>query len=450
MTTHPFIDKYRSATGQGPLNGMTVAVKDLFVIPDGHATTAASRILADRNPYLSPYESTAVERLRLAGAALVGKTDLDEFAMGSSTETSFFGGASSGKPCVNPWDESRVPGGSSGGSAVAVATRQADAALGTDTGGSVRQPAALCGIVGLKPTYGRISRYGVIALASSLDQVGVFSLKVAGTAKVLKQLAGHDPKDATSVNTPVPDYPKALTGDVSGLRIGIPKEYFTEGLQPEVERAVRGAAAELREQGAELVDVSLPHTKYAIAAYYIIQPAEASSNLARYDGIRYGYSAELAEESAVDSLEDVYTQTRAVGFGPEVKRRIMLGTYVLTAGHVEAYYKRAMQVRTLITNDFKRVFENCDVLLTPSTPTTAFARGEKLSDPLQMYSNDILTVSANLSGNPGISVPAGFDKKGLPIGLQLMGPHWGEETLLRVAHAYERLHDWHTKTPPGP
>lgn len=449
MSIAAFTDKYESTATAGPLEGMPVAIKDLFVTSDGHATTAASQVLAHINPYLSPYESTVVKKLREAGAAIVGKTDMDEFAMGSSTETSSYGGAASKNPCANPWDPSRVPGGSSGGSAVAVATGHAKAALGTDTGGSVRQPAAFCGIVGLKPTYGRISRYGVIALASSLDQVGVFSRKVEDTASILNSIAGHDPQDATSVDRPVPDYTKALTGSVKGMRFGLAKEYFVEGLEPQVEQAVRSAAQELEKQGAELVEVSLPHTKYAIAAYYIIQPAEASSNLARYDGIRYGYSVELDPQETPRSLEEVYSLSRANGFGPEVKRRIMLGTYVLTAGHVDAYYKRAMQVRTLIKRDFDKAFESCDVMLTPSTPTTAFKRGEKLADPLQMYLNDILTVSANLSGNPGISVPAGFDDQNLPIGLQFIGPHWGEEAILRAAHTYEQMHDWHTKEPGG-
>lgn len=449
MSQPAYIDRYAEAPPSvtGPLNGTRIAVKDLLLTADGHATTAGSQILHRANPFHSPYEATVVAKLREAGAIITGKTDLDEFAMGSSTETSSFGGSASAHPVANPWDAARVPGGSSGGSAVAVATGDAAAAIGTDTGGSIRQPAAFCGVVGIKPTYGRVSRYGVTALASSLDQVGVFARDVRTAAGVLREIAGVDPHDATSVDRPVPDYAAGLTGDVTGLRVGLPKEYFVKGLEPAVEAATRAAAAELEQRGAILVDVSLPHTKYAIAAYYIIQPAEASSNLARYDGIRYGYSAELDQPEAVKDLREVYFATRSTGFGAEVKRRIMLGTYVLSAGHVDAYYKKAMQVRTLIKRDFDRAFAVCDVLLTPTTPTTAFRRGEKTDDPLEMYLNDILTVSANLAGIPGISVPAGFDASGLPIGIQLLGPDWEEGRILNAALAYEQQHDWHTKKP---
>ena len=434
------VTKPAAGTKLANLKGASVAVKDLLVTDDGAVTTAASKIL---EPFISPYPATVVEKLLGAGAVITGKTNLDEFAMGSSTENSALGDTS------NPWDTSRVPGGSSGGSAVAVASGHASLGIGTDTGGSIRQPAALTGVVGLKPTYGRVSRYGVIALASSLDQVGTFSRTVADSALLLETIAGHDPKDATSVDKPVPNYGKALTGDVAGLKIGLPKEYFVDGMQPEVEQAVRVAANDIKAAGAEIVDISLPHTKYAVAVYYIVLPAEASANLARYDGIRYGYSAETDKDAGVDTLEDVYLETRARGFGPEVKRRIMLGAYALSAGYYDAYYKKAMQVRTLITREFDAAFKKCDVILTPTTPTTAFKKGEKTDDPLQMYLNDIFTVPANLAGIPGISLPCGFDGQGLPIGLQLLGPQWGEETVLRVADAYEGRHDWHAKEPNG-
>ena len=427
-----------AALANGSLKGVPVAVKDIFVTDDGRPSTAASKIL---QPFVSPYDATAVCKLRDAGAIITGKTNLDEFAMGSSTETSALG------KMVNPWDPERVPGGSSGGSAVAVATRDVPLALGTDTGGSVRQPAAFCGVVGFKPTYGRVSRYGMIAMASSLDQAGTFSLTVEDTATLLTAISGADPHDATSVDRPVPDYRATLTGNVKGLKIGLPKEYFIDGVQPEVEQAVRAAADELKAQGAEITEISLPHTKYSIAVYYIVMPAEASSNLARYDGIRYGYSAETDPDADPKSLLDIYLQTKSHGFGNEVKRRIMLGTYVLSSGYYDAYYKRAMAVRTLIRRDFEKVFADVDVILTPTTPTTAFKIGAKTDDPLQMYLNDIFTVPANLAGLPAISVPAGFDNAGLPIGLQLMGPQWGEETVLRAAHTYEQGHDWHTKAP---
>jgi aspartyl-tRNA(Asn)/glutamyl-tRNA(Gln) amidotransferase subunit A len=430
----------RKALDQGSLQSVPVAMKDIIVTADGRKSTAASKMLA---PYGSPYDATVVRKMLKAGAEVVGKTNLDEFAMGASTENSALG------KTVNPWDPERVPGGSSGGSAAAVASRSVPVALGTDTGGSVRQPAAFCGVVGLKPTYGRVSRYGLIAMASSLDQAGTFTTTVADAATVLGTIAGPDPLDATSVDREVPDYRKALTGDVKGLTVGIPKEYFEVegGVQLEIGEAIEQAKGDLRKAGAKVVDVSLPHTKYAVSVYYLVMPAEASSNLARYDGIRYGHSVER-DADWQGSLEDVYFQSRAQGFGPEVQRRIMLGTYALSAGYYDAYYKKAMQVRTLVTRDFEQAFEKVDLLLTPTTPTTAFKFEEKADDPLAMYLADIFTVPASLAGLPAVSVPAGFDKQNLPIGLQLIGKHWGEATVLRAAHAYEQRHDWHTKEPP--
>ena len=436
----------RKALDSGSLKGVPVAVKDIIVTADGRKSTAASKML---EPYESPYDATVVRKIVEAGAEVIGKTNLDEFAMGASTENSALG------KTVNPWDPTRVPGGSSGGSAAAVAERSAAVGLGTDTGGSVRQPAAFCGVVGMKPTYGRVSRHGLIAMASSLDQAGTLTTNVADAATALGVIAGPDPLDATSVDRPVPDYRKALTGDVKGLKVGIPKEYFEieagtkgGGVQSEIEESVEQVKTDLKKAGAEIVDVSLPHTKYAVSVYYLVMPAEASSNLARYDGIRYGHSVER-DGSWQGSLEDVYFQSRAQGFGPEVKRRIMLGTYALSAGYYDAYYKKAMQVRTLITRDFEKAFKDVDLLLTPTTPTTAFKLGEKSDDPLAMYLADIFTVPASLAGLPAISVPAGFDKQNLPIGLQLIGQHWDEETVLRAAHAYEQRHDWYAKEPPA-
>lgn len=415
------------------INGIPVAIKDLILTAGGQPSTAASRIL---EPYVAPYEATVVRKLKEAGGVPCGKTNLDEFAMGSSTENSALG------ETANPWNDARVPGGSSGGSAAAVGAGHVPLALGTDTGGSVRQPAAFCGVVGLKPTYGRISRSGIVAFASSLDQVGIFARTPREAAIGLGAVAGVDPLDATTVDRPVPDYTQALTGDVKGLKIGLPKEYFIDGIQPDVEAAVRQAADELTAQGATVSEVSLPHTKYAIGVYYLVGTAEASSNLSRYDGIRYGYSAETDAETDVVSLEDVYLKTRARGFGPEVKRRIMLGTYVLSAGYYDAYYKKAMQVRTLVSRDFEAAFAQVDLLLTPTTPTTAFKRGEKIDDPLQMYLNDIFTVPASLAGLPAVSVPAGTDSEGLPIGIQLIGPQWSEETMLSAADVYASNHPW--------
>jgi len=415
-----------------PLRGIPIAVKDILCTA-GIPTTCGSRILED---FIPPYDATVVARLKAAGAVILGKTNTDEFAMGSSTENSAF------FPTHNPWDLERVPGGSSGGSAAAVAAGECLGALGTDTGGSVRQPAALCGIVGLKPTYGRVSRYGLIAFASSLDQVGVLTRDVTDAAILLNVIAGHDPLDSTSLDAPVPDATAALTGDIRGMRVGVPREYFVPGMQPEVEAAVRAALEKLADLGAEIVEVSLPHTDYALPVYYLIAPAEASANLARYDGVRYGLRI------VGNSLEDTYKQTRGQGFGPEVKRRIMLGTYALSAGYYDAYYLKAQKVRTLIKGDFDRAFQQVDVIVAPTSPTTAFRIGEKTDDPIQMYLSDIFTLSVNLAGICGINVPCGFDAQGLPIGMQIMGPALGEMSILRVAYAYEQATDWHTRRPP--
>src|SRR5438105_278999 len=404
-----------------PIDGVPLALKDIFC-QEGVETTAGSRILQG---YVPPYDATVVRKLREAGAVLVGKVNMDEFAMGSSTENSAYG------PTRNPWDLERTPGGSSGGSAAAVAARMVPGALGTDTGGSIRQPAALVGCVGLKPTYGRVSRYGVVAFASSLDQVGPFAQDVRGVAMLLGAIAGHDRDDQTSSPRPVPDYAAALGRGASGLRIGVPREYFGEGLAPEVEKAVRAGIGRLRAQGCKIEEISLPNSPHAIATYYIVATAEASSNLARYDGVRYGHRAKAG------SLLEMYEKTRAEGFGAEVKRRIMLGTYALSAGYYEAYYLRAQKVRGLIRRDFDRAFAQVDAVVSPTSPTTAFKLGEKVDDPLAMYLNDIYTVPANLAGLPGISVPCGFDARGLPIGLQLIGKPFEEEALLRIAHAAE-------------
>jgi aspartyl-tRNA(Asn)/glutamyl-tRNA(Gln) amidotransferase subunit A len=423
------------ARGEGaerPLLGVPYALKDIFVtralddagaeLPGGLPTTAGSMILEG---YRSPYASSAQERLEAAGAVLIGKTNCDEFAMGSSNENSAYG------PVRNPWDETTVPGGSSGGSAAAVASGQAFFALGTDTGGSIRQPASLTGTVGMKPTYGRVSRYGMVAFASSLDQCGPLARSVRDLALVLGAVAGHDPRDSTSVNTPVPDYVAALAGEVRGLRLGVPREYFVAGMEPGVESAVRAGVETLRELGAEIVDVSLPSTNRGLATYYIIAPAEASANLARYDGVRYGLSA------GEDELWANYDRTRGSGFGAEVKRRIMLGTYALSAGYYDAYYVKAQQVRTLIKAEFDEVLERVDAILAPTSPTVAFKIGAKVDDPLAMYLNDACTLPVNIAGLPGISVPCGLSG-GLPVGLQVIGRAFDEATVLRVADAYER------------
>jgi len=417
---------------ESPLSGIPLAIKD-NIITRGIKTTCSSRMLEN---FVPPYDATVVERLRQAGAVFIGKTNLDEFAMGSSTETSYMG------VTKNPWDLERIPGGSSGGSAAAVAADECIAAIGSDTGGSIRQPAAHCGVVGMKPTYGRVSRFGLVAFASSLDQIGPITKDVTDCALLMNVLCGHDPRDSTSLKVPVPDFTSTLTGDVQGLTIGVPAEYFVAGIQPEVDEAVRHALALLESRGAILKEVSLPHIDYAVATYYILATAEASSNLARYDGVKYGYRYGEASD-----LREMYLMTRARGFGLEVKRRIMLGTYVLSAGYYDAYYRKAQQVRTLVKNDFDQAFQECDVLITPSSPTTAFRIGEKVDDPLQMYLSDILTISVNLAGIPGISIPCGFDKAGLPVGLQILGRHFDEESLIRTAYAYEQQTDWHKKRP---
>jgi len=416
----------------GALAGIPVAVKDNICVK-GLQASCGSKILGDYHP---PYNATVIERLTKAGAVIIGKTNCDEFAMGSSNENSAFG------PVRNPWDTTRVSGGSSGGSATAVAAGIVPVALGSDTGGSVRQPASLCGVVGLKPTYGRNSRYGLVAFASSLDQIGVFAREVEDVARVLGVTAGRDPHDSTTADVPVPDYVASLTGDLKGARLGFPRALYGEGLDAEVKTSVENVVEVYRELGAEIVDVELPHAGYAIAVYYIIATAEASSNLARFDGVRYGFRAEDTPE-----LRQMYRRTREEGFGPEVKRRIMLGTYVLSAGYYDAYYLKAQQVRTLIKNDFLEAFKRCDAIITPTSPTPAFALGEKVDDPLAMYLNDIYTVTANLAGVPGISVPCGLSSERLPIGFQLLGPYWSEPTLLRLAHGYEQARPF-TERPP--
>lgn len=424
----------RRAAGRepGPLTGVPIALKDLFVTR-GVRTTCGSRMLEN---FVPRFDSTVTSRLRDAGAVLIGKVNMDEFAMGSSTENSALG------QTRNPWDLGRVPGGSSGGSATAVAARQVLGSYGTDTGGSIRLPASYCGIVGMKPTYGRVSRYGMIAFASSLDQCGPYATTVRGTAALLGAVAGHDPRDSTSIDAPVPNYLDGIGDGVAGLKLGIPKEYFIDGLDRDVDASVRAALARLEALGAELVEVSLPHTEYAVATYYIVTSAEASSNLGRYDGVRYGLRA-----GGEDGLREMYGATRDAGFGDEVKRRIMLGTYALSAGYYDAYYGKAMKVRTLIRRDFSDAFGQCDAIVTPTAPCTAFAFGERTDDPLSMYLSDILTISTNLAGLPGLSMPCGFDSSEMPIGLQIIGPTLGEQTVLRVAAAYEDATDWHTRIP---
>jgi aspartyl-tRNA(Asn)/glutamyl-tRNA(Gln) amidotransferase subunit A len=424
--------KVAAGESVGPLAGVPIGLKDIFVTR-GVETTAGSKILKG---FIPPYESTASGRLAAAGAISLGKLNMDEFAMGSSNENSAY------KPVHNPWDLERVPGGSSGGSAAAVAASLCAGTLGTDTGGSIRQPASLCGIVGVKPTYGRVSRYGVIAFASSLDHPGPFGRTVEDAAALLEVIAGHDPMDSTSIPQPAGSYVKACSAGIAGMRIGMPKEYFQSGMDPEIEAAVRAAIDELGRAGAKVVPVSLPHTQYAIATYYLICTAEASSNLARYDGVRYGHrTAEAA------SLEELYAKTRGEGFGKEPKRRIILGTYVLRAGYYEAYYGKALRVRRLIANDFSAAFGECDVLVTPTSPTPAFKLGERSADPLQMYLADIYTVAPPLAGVPALSQCCGFTRAGLPIGLQTIGPALGEEAMFRVAGAYQARTDWHKRLP---
>ena len=413
--------RVRSGEPLRPLDGIPVAIKDNLVL-EGVRTTCGSRILEHYRP---PYTATAVARLRDAGAIIVGKTNCDEFAMGSSNENSAFG------PVRNPWDEDRVPGGSSGGSAVAVASGMVMLALGSDTGGSIRQPASLCGVVGLKPTYGRISRYGLVAFGSSLDQIGPFAASVNDIAIALRVMAGRDELDSTSSEAVIPDFTD-LDAGATGLRVGVPREFFAEGLAAGTRERVEEGIDRLRSQGATIVEVSLPHMKYATACYYIVATAEASSNLARFDGVRYGYRAEGAEE-----LRQMYMRSRAEGFGAEVKRRIMLGTYVLSSGYYDAYYDKALRVRTLIERDFRTAFAACDVVVTPTSPTTAFRLGEKMEDPLQMYLSDVYTITANLAGIPAVSVPCGMSD-GLPVGLQILAPHFGEHVMLKAARALER------------
>jgi aspartyl-tRNA(Asn)/glutamyl-tRNA(Gln) amidotransferase subunit A len=416
----------------GKLAGIPVTIKDNICVK-GEDTTCGSRILKGFKP---PYDATVIRKLKEAGAVLMGKANMDEFAFGSSCETSCYGATR------NPWDLERIPGGSSGGSAAAVASDETIMALGSDTGGSIRQPAALCGVVGLKPTYGRVSRYGLIAFASSLDQIGPITKDVTDSALLLSVIAGYDEMDSTSVDIPVPDYTKSLVKNVKGLRIGVPKEYFVEGLDKEVEASVKKAIALYKDLGASIVDISLPHTEYAVSTYYIIGPAEASSNLARFDGVQYGFRAEGAKD-----LIDMYTKTRSQGFGDEAKRRILLGTYCLSSGYYDAYYLKAQKVRTKIKEDFENAFKVCDCIVTPTSPTAAFKIGEKADDPLGMYLSDIYTIPANLAGLPGISIPCGFTSGGLPVGLQLIAKPFDEEMIFRTAFTFEQSTDFHKRKP---
>ncbi len=424
------IDKGENLT---PLTGIPISVKDIFCT-EGVLTTCASKILYN---FVPPYDATVVRRFKEAGAIIIGKTNMDEFAMGSSTENSAF------KKTKNPWDLSRVPGGSSGGSAAAVASLMGFGSVGTDTGGSIRQPASFCGVVGLKPTYGRVSRYGMIAFASSLDQAGPFARTVEDCAILLSIIAGHDAMDSTSADIPVPDYLSELKKDIKGLKIGIPREYFIKGIDTEVEGLIKDAIKLLEKNGAIIEEVSLPHTEYGLAVYYIIAPSEASSNLARYDGVKYGYRTNNS-----NNLMEMYMKTRSEGFGAEVKRRIMLGTYALSSGYYDAYYRKAQQVRRLIKEDFEGAFKRVDAILTPTSPTPAFKFGEKTTDPLTMYLSDVFTIPVNLAGLPGISVPCGFSKDGLPVGLQIIGKPFDEGTILRIANNYEKATEWHKKQPP--
>lgn len=426
-------DQRIAANQAGPLTGIPIAQKDIFCT-DGVKTTCGSKMLDN---FIAPYDATVISLFKKASTVMLGKTNMDEFAMGSSNETSYYGAVK------NPWQLEHVPGGSSGGSAAAVAGGLAPAATGTDTGGSIRQPAALTNITGLKPTYGRVSRYGMIAFASSLDQGGIFAKTAEDTAILLNTMAGYDERDSTSVKQPVPDYTATLNDSLKGLRIGLPKEYFSAGLSTEVAAAIEKAIDEYKKLGATIQEISLPNTHLSVPAYYVIAPAECSSNLARYDGVRYGYRCKDPKD-----LLDMYQRTRSEGFGPEVKRRIMIGTYVLSAGFFDAYYLKAQKIRRLIRDDFVKAFQDVDVILSPTTPTPAFKLGEKTSDPLSMYLSDIYTIAVNLAGLPGMSIPAGFVKQ-LPIGMQLIGNLFGEAKILNVAHQYQQVTDWHTRMPEG-
>jgi len=425
-------DKTIAKGEMNSLTGIPLAIKDVLCTK-GITTTCASKILEG---FVPVYDATVISKLRKAGAVILGKTNMDEFAMGSSTENSCAG------PTRNPWDLAAIPGGSSGGSAAAVAANECAATLGTDTGGSIRQPASYCGVVGLKPTYGRVSRFGLIAFGSSLDQAGPLTKDVYDAALLMNVIAGYDARDSTSVDIEVPDYTRSLTNDLTGITVGVPKEYFIEGIDPEVETAVREALKVMEGLGAKTIDISLPHSEHALAAYYLIAPAEASSNLARYDGVKYGYRSTQDE-----NLLAMYKKTRSEGFGPEVKRRIMLGTYALSAGYYDAYYGKASQVRTLIRMDFEQAFQKCDVIVTPVSPTPAFKIGEKVDDPLQMYLMDIFTIPVNLAGIAGISVPCGFSSKGLPIGVQIIAGPFAEGSIFQVAYAYEQNTGWHRRKP---
>ena len=420
------------ARGEGaPLTGIPIAQKDIFCTK-GIRTSCGSKMLDN---FIAPYDATVISNFKAAGAVCLGKTNMDEFAMGSSNETSFYGGVK------NPWDPTKIPGGSSGGSAAAVAARLAPAATGTDTGGSIRQPAAFCGITGIKPTYGRVSRYGMIAFASSLDQGGPMTRTAEDAAMLLQVMAGHDPKDSTSINKAVPNYTESLNNDLNGLRIGLPKEYFSEGLEKGVESVVQNAIKELEKLGATIVDIELPHTHLSVPAYYVLAPAECSSNLSRYDGVRFGHRCDNPKD-----LTDLYERSRSEGFGQEVKRRIMVGAYVLSAGYYDAYYLKAQRVRRLIRDDFTTAFKNVDAILAPTTPTPAFGIGEKAVNPIEMYLSDIYTIATNLAGLPGLSMPAGFSNN-LPVGVQLIGNHFDEARILNIAHRFQQTSDWHKQKP---
>ncbi len=425
-------DEISSGTYRGPLHGIPLGLKDIFVMK-GSPATCGSKMLEN---FIPPYDATVTKKILDAGAVVLGKNNMDEFAMGSSTETSYFG------PTKNPWDIERVPGGSSGGSAAATAASLCLGSVGTDTGGSIRQPASFCGVVGMKPTYGRVSRFGMIAFASSLDQAGPITKTVEDAALILNAISGHDPRDSTCVNTQAPDYTLSLREDIKGMKVGVPREYFIPGMDREVEEAAKKAIALVGDLGGEIIDISLPHTEYAVVTYYIIAPSEASSNLARYDGVKYGFRAADAA-----TLRDMYLRTRAEGFGSEVKRRIMLGTYALSAGYYDAYYLKAQRVRTLIKRDFEEAFRKVDVIMAPTAPETAFKFGEKTGDPIKMYLSDVLTIPCNIAGLPGISIPCGFSSDGLPIGIQVLGKPFDEGSVIHAAYAYEQHAGWKERRP---